>query len=119
MKVTTTGKVGTCGAGASYPTMVTNYNQLTNKPTINGEVIQGDKQDKDYNVYGINNPETFVYNQTTPSDTWEIKHSLNKFPSVTIVDSAGSAVVGEYEFIDENTVICTFSGAFSGVCYLN
>lgn len=130
MKVSTTGKVGTCGTGISgkvgtcgtgtfYPTSVTSYNQLANKPTINGETIQGDKQDKDYQLYGVNNPEIFIYNQTTPSDRWEIKHNLNKFPSITVVDSAGSVVIGEYEFVDSSTVICSFSGAFSGICYLN
>lgn len=123
MKVTTSGKVGTCcvntcGSGGSTPS-VTSYNQLANKPTINGEVMQGDKLDKDYQLYGVNNPEIFIYNQPTPSDRWEIKHNLNKFPSITVVDSAGSVVVGEYEFVDSSTVICTFSGAFSGVCYLN
>lgn len=96
-----------------------NYNELVNKPTINQVVVQGGKTSKDYGLYGENNPETFVYIQSTPSEVWEIKHNLNKRPSITVVDSAGSVVVGEYNFIDGNTVICTFSGAFSGECYLN
>lgn len=95
------------------------YNQLANKPMINGVVVQGDKKDKDFNLYGANNPETFVFVQDTPSDRWEIVHNLGKRPSITVVDSAGTVVMGEYEYTDENTVICTFSGAFSGECYLN
>lgn len=96
-----------------------NYNDLKNKPTLNGTTIQGDKTSGDYGLYGINSPETFVYEQKEPSATWIIKHDLNKYPSVTVVDSAGTVVMGEYNFVDESTVICTFSGAFSGVCYLN
>lgn len=95
------------------------YNQLINKPMINGVIVQGDKKDKDFNLYGANNPETFVFVQDTPSDRWEIAHNLGKRPSITVVDSAGTVVMGEYEFTDENTVVCTFSGAFSGECYLN
>lgn len=95
------------------------YNQLTNKPMINGVIVQGDKKDKDFNLYGANNPETFVFVQDTPSDRWEIVHNLGKRPSITVVDSAGTVVIGEYEYTDENTVVCTFSGAFSGECYLN
>ena len=96
-----------------------NYNDLTNKPALNGKAIQGTKVSKDYDIYGINNPETFVFTQSTPSNVWIIKHNLNKYPSVTVVDSAGSNVVGDYDFISLDTVICTFNGAFSGKCYLN
>lgn len=95
------------------------YNELRNKPTLNGSIIQGDKESKDYGVYGADNPEAFVYEQTVASDIWTIKHNLNKFPSVTVIDSAGTIVMGEYEYLDKNTVVCTFSGAFTGICYLN
>lgn len=96
-----------------------NYNDLKNKPTLNGETIKGDKTSGDYGLYGVNSPESFTYKQKEPSATWVIKHNLNKYPSVTVVDSAGTVVMGEYNFVDKSTVICTFSGAFSGVCYLN
>lgn len=100
-------------------TSTSDYNELINKPTINGTVVEGNKLSEDFDIYGTDNPETFVYTQTTPSAVWEIKHNLNKFPSITVCDSAGSVVIGEYNFVDLNTVICTFSGAFSGECYLN
>lgn len=100
-------------------TSTADYNELVNKPKINGEIVQGDKESKDYDLYGVNNPETFVHIQSTPSARWEIRHNLNKKPSITVVDSAGSVIVGEYNFIDTNIVICSFSGAFSGECYLN
>jgi len=95
------------------------YNELENRPALNGKTIQGAKTSKDYDIYGINNPETFVFTQATPSNIWTIKHNLNKYPSITVVDSAGSVVVGDCDFISLDTVICTFNGAFSGTCYLN
>lgn len=61
----------------------------------------------------------FVYTQSTPSDTWEITHNLNKKPSVSVVDSAGSLVVGDCDYIDNDKVILYFEGAFSGKAYLN
>ena len=61
----------------------------------------------------------FVYNQNTASLSWSIQHDLNKFPSVTVVDSAGTVVIGEINYIDANNLTLTFSAAFSGVAYLN
>ena len=61
----------------------------------------------------------FAYVQSTASATWDIEHPLNKFPSVTVVDSAGSVVVGEVQYISNSEVIVTFNGAVSGTAYLN
>ena len=61
----------------------------------------------------------FTYTQATPSDTWVITHNLNKMPSITVVDSAGTIFFGEYTYNDENTVTLTFNGAFSGQAFLN
>ena len=61
----------------------------------------------------------YVYTQSTPSDTWEITHNLNKNPSISVVDSAGSLVVGNYEYVNADKVILYFNGAFSGKAYLN
>ena len=67
-------------------------------------------------LYGAS---TFVYQQGVASDTWTIPHNLGKYPSVTVVDSTGRVVVGGTQYLDSNTVVLTFSGAFSGVAYLN
>lgn len=61
----------------------------------------------------------FTYTQSLPSDTWVITHNLGKFPDVTVVDSAGTEVIGDCEYNDINTVTITFSGSFGGVAYLN
>lgn len=61
----------------------------------------------------------YVHIQSVPTNTWVINHGLNKQPSITVVDSAGSVVVGDYHYNDLNTVTLTFHGAFSGKAFLN
>jgi hypothetical protein len=48
-----------------------------------------------------------------------VNHGLNKKPAVSVVDSAENVVFGEVEYIDDNNVRITFSGAFSGKAYFN
>ena len=62
---------------------------------------------------------TFVFEQAIPSDVWHIEHNLNKYPSVSIVDSAGSVVMGDVMYVDNNKVVLTFIGQFNGKAYLN
>lgn len=61
----------------------------------------------------------FEYEQMTPEDQWRIVHPLDKFPSVTVVDSGGNVVVGDVEYVDKATIVLTFQSAFSGKAYLN
>ena len=76
-------------------------------------------------VYGINidpsdaTDKTFEYTQVSPSVTWNIQHNLNKFPSITVIDTLDTVVVGQYEYIDNNNVTLTFSAGFAGKAYLN
>jgi len=59
-----------------------------------------------------------THTQTSPAATWTITHELGGKPSVTVVDSANSVVVGEVTYVDNETVRIEFSGAFSGYAYL-
>ena len=61
----------------------------------------------------------FVFTQGTPTTTWTIQHNLNKFCSVTVVNSRNEIVIGNVEYIDKNEVQLTFSAAFSGAAYFN
>lgn len=62
---------------------------------------------------------TFEHNQMVPSNVWVITHNLDKFPSVEVVDSAGSVVVGNVSYINNNQIEVEFSFPFSGKAYLN
>lgn len=61
----------------------------------------------------------YVYTQTTSASVWNIAHNLNKYPSITIIDSAGDYVDGLIAYVDANNVRLTFSAAFTGTAYLN
>ena len=62
---------------------------------------------------------TFVYEQSSASMVWNIQHNLNKFPSVSIVDSAGSSVIGEINYESIDSLVLSFTAPFSGYAYLN
>jgi hypothetical protein len=70
-------------------------------------------------IEGVDSDKNFVYTQGAPSDTWTISHPLNKYPSVTIIDSGGTEVIGNIEYIDTSTVVVTFASGFSGKAILN
>ena len=60
----------------------------------------------------------FIYVQDVASTVWTITHNLGRYPQVTVVDSAGSVVVGDLTYLDTNVVRATFGGAFAGRAYL-
>jgi len=61
----------------------------------------------------------YVFTQSVASATWNINHGLTFIPSITVVDSAGSVVEGDYSYPNENTVIATFVGEFAGKAFLS
>lgn len=63
--------------------------------------------------------DTYIYEQGIASDTWVINHNLNKFPSITLVDSAGTQFEAKREYNDMNTVTVYLNGASTGKAYLN
>ena len=66
----------------STKNIVTNVSQLIN--------------DSGYiTAYDIPPMEPFIYDQIFPSNLWTITHNHNKYPNVTITDSAGSVVWGD------------------------
>jgi len=44
---------------------------------------------------------------------------LGFIPNITVVDSGGTVVEGSYNYPNANTVVLTFSSAFSGKAYLS
>lgn len=64
------------------------------------------------------NNERYVHSQPSPSATWTIIHALGGKPSVTIVDSAGTVVIGEVTYISDTEIQVEFTAPFSGFAYL-
>ena len=61
----------------------------------------------------------YVYTQGVAATTWNITHGLSFIPNITVIDSGGTVIEGSYNYPDENTVVLTFSNAFSGKAYLS
>lgn len=63
--------------------------------------------------------ETYIHSQVVPTDVWVIAHELNRYPALTVVDSIGRVVEGDVKYLSADEVEIEFSGAFSGIAYLN
>jgi hypothetical protein len=59
-----------------------------------------------------------VHTQGTASTSWSITHALGGYPSVSIVDSAKTVVIGEVTYLSTTQVVVNFTSAFSGYAYL-
>ncbi len=62
---------------------------------------------------------TYVFTQAEANTRWDIGHNLDRYPSVTVVDSAGTTVMGDVQYIDKNNIVVKFSSPFAGKVYLN
>ena len=62
---------------------------------------------------------SYTHTQSSASSTWSVSHSLNKKPSVSIVDSSDNLVRAHVEYTDLNNLTITLSAPTSGKAYLN
>ncbi len=69
-------------------------------------------------TYASTGTSRYIHTQSTASSTWNISHPLGGFPSVTIVDSAKTMVVGEIVYNSTSSISALFTSAFSGYAYL-
>ena len=68
----------------------------------------------------IQKASTYTHLQNTSAATWTVNHNMDKYPSVTVVTSAGDIAGGaEIDYIDKNNLTISFAAAFSGKAYLN
>jgi len=67
----------------------------------------------------ISGETTYTENVTQNTDVWNLEHNLGRFPAVQIVDTAGSVVIGDIQYVDQNNITITFSAPFQGTAYLN
>lgn len=62
---------------------------------------------------------SYYTQEFTSVDTVSVQHYLNKFPSVTILDSTNKQILGDVQYIDENSLTVTFTEAISGKIICN
>ena len=83
------------------------------------ETIEGTLDSKTVNPYSLSKILSYVHNHPAPEDTWIVDHPLNRFPKVSVIDSAGTDVEGAIKYISNKRLIISFSGGFSGTAYLS
>ena len=115
--------------GSSIPTLPEKIKQELDRPLVErmdpaGLDIPTKTSDLENDSGYITNADipqaaTYIHSQIAPAAIWMINHELGKHPSVAIVDSAGTVVVGEVEYIDDDTIRASFTAAFAGKAYLN
>jgi hypothetical protein len=59
-----------------------------------------------------------IHTQISVSPEWTIDHSLGGYPSVTVVDTSSTVVMGEVSYISTSRVRVNFSAPFAGYAYL-
>jgi len=60
----------------------------------------------------------YVYTQNTPASVWTITHNLGGHPTAVVLDSSGAQCEGTYSYTDNNTMVITFTSAFTGTAYI-
>jgi hypothetical protein len=74
----------------------------------------------DFAVFTLSSPDkTFEFDQGQPALVWTIQHNLNKFPSVSVVDTANTVVNSQVNYIDKNNITINNTAQFAGKAYLN
>ena len=92
-------------------------NALQAKVGITGS---SDPNSLDYKIAQLAaSAQTYIHLQSVPQSVWTVNHTLNKYPSVTIVDSGGNIVVGDVLYTSTSQVVISFSSGFGGTAYLN
>lgn len=96
-------------------------NQEDNAPAIiaNFELVQNEPIEAVFTLSPNVADLSYTHYQDVAQDHWVITHGLGKYPSVTIVTSAGEQIQADVQYISSNVVEVSFVGAFAGVAYLN
>lgn len=70
-------------------------------------------------VINVTSDKSYIHVQAVAADTVVIVHDLDKYPSVTVIDSAGDMVIPQLEYITGDSLRLTFGGALAFTAYLN
>lgn len=97
--------------------VVTSISQQAQSVTVSASYVQsaGQASDKHFS-YTIN---VGAWNVTGSQWYIDVTHSLDKFPSVTVIDSFNRILTLDVEYIDENTARLFSTAVFSGKAYFN
>lgn len=61
----------------------------------------------------------YVHEQAVAATEWTIEHNLNKYPTATVIDSAGNEIICDIQYLDKNSCVVTMTSPFKGKAILN
>ena len=95
-------------------------NVIVNEDTANKVVVNQDAPNQVVVRLSTSggNTRRYVHNQGVAASVWTITHSLGGRPSIMVVDSAGTVVVGEVQYDSDTQIKVLFTVPFSGYAYL-
>ena len=106
----------------------TSYSIVADRTELTGQVeliagdnvsLDVDNENKTITVNSLGSDKNYIHNQLVASSVWTIIHNLDKHPSVTVVDSSDSVVVGDISYDSLNQLTVVFSAEFGGKAYVN
>ena len=62
---------------------------------------------------------TYIHHQDVSSAVWTINHNLDKYPSVTLVNSVNEVFLAHIDYTSKAQIVVTMSGSNTGKAYLN
>lgn len=71
------------------------------------------------NIVVTANDANYVHTQTIATNTWIVSHPLNKYASITVVDSNGYIIGGDVHYDSLSQITVSFTSIFSGKAFLN
>lgn len=100
----------------NHPTQENFYKITFGKVTGQGSFYK----DETYTLQAVSQTDAFfIFSQEANNTVWSITHNLDKFPSVTVVDSGDNILYTEIEYINKNTLEVRFEASTSGKAYMN
>lgn len=95
-------------------------NVIVNEDTANKVIVNQDAPNQVVVRLATNggNTRRYVHSQGVATSEWVITHTLGGRPSIMVVDSAGTVVIGEVQYDSDTQIKVLFTVPFSGYAYL-
>lgn len=105
---------------AAMNTRIDNFIALINQKLASfNPVVDTSQFTTESDVKDIIKNSRYQHFQGVAASVWTINHNLGWKPSVTVVDPSLNVIIGDVEYINENSLTVSFVGSLSGYAYLN
>lgn len=92
--------------------------QVSNGTELKLTAIRPNDTDECLSVIS-NDDKHYTHDQGLPALVWTVQHGLDKYPTVAVIDTGDTVVIGEVTYVDLNNLTITFNYAFAGKAYAN